>query len=221
MVARPDRSAVALSPDGRWLATMEGRVVMLWDRSNPQAQPITLAGHQGELRRMVFSPDSSSLVSASADRSARVWTLKGLVAGQALDCVDRLARRTPNCVVLSGGHSAALQSASFSPDSRRVVTASADNSIRVWDAATGHEWAALYRHGGKVNSALFDRSGEQILSVSDDGTALIGRCDACRLPLAELVQRAHAGLRLTAGDEAALKADAVSWLPHWLGGAGG
>ena len=148
VAARPGRTAVALSPDGRWLATLEGRVLMLWDRSNPQAQPITLAGHQGDLRRVVFSPDSSSLVSASAGRSARVWTLKGLLAGQTLNCVDRLARRTPNCVVLSGGHSAALQSANFSPDGRRVVTASADNSIRVWDAATGHEWAALYRHGG-------------------------------------------------------------------------
>ena len=167
---------------------------------------------------MVFSPDSSTLVSASADRSARVWTLKGLVAGQTLDCVDRLARRTPNCVVLSGGHSAALQSAHFSPDGKRVVTASADNSIRVWDAATGHEWAALYRHGGKVNSALFDRSGEQIVSVSDDGTAQVGRCDACRLPLDELKQRAQASVRMTEGDEAALKADAASWLPRWLGG---
>ena len=218
VAARPGRAAVALSPDGRWLATMEGRLVMLWDRSSPQAKPITLAGHQGDLRRVVFSPDSSSLVSASAGRSARVWTLKGLEAGQMLDCVDRAAQRSANCVVLSGGHSAALQSANFSPDGRRVVTASADNSIRVWDATTGHEWAALYRHGGKVNSALFDRSGEQILSVSDDGMALIGRCDACRLPLAELQQRARDTLRLTTGEEAALKADAVSWLPRWLGG---
>ena len=102
-----------------------------------------------------------------------------------------------------------------------MVTASADNSIRVWDAASGNEWAALYRHGAKVNSALFDRSGEKILSISDDGTAMIGRCDACRLPLPELQQRARAGLRLTADDETALKADAVSWLPRWLGGSGG
>ena len=221
VAARPGRTAAALSPDGRWLATMEGRVLMLWDRNNPQGQPITLAGHQGDLRRMVFSPDSSSLVSASAGRNARIWTHKGLVAGQTLNCVDQVAGRNPNCVVLSGGHSAALQSANFSPDGRRVVTASADNSIRVWDAATGHEWAALYRHGGKVNSALFDRSGEQIVSISDDGMALIGRCDACRLPLAELQQRARATLRLSAGEEAALRADTVSWLPRWLGGSGG
>lgn len=221
LTARPDRSAVALSSDGHWLATIEENAIQLWDRTQPQAQPINLRGHLGQLRSVSFSPDSSSLVSASADRSARVWILKGLTAGQTLDCVDRVARRTPNCVVLSGGHSAALQSANFSPDGRRVVTASADNSIRVWDAASGNEWAALYRHGAKVNSALFDRSGEKILSISDDGTALIGRCDACRLPLPELQQRARAGLRLTADDETALKADAVSWLPRLLGGSGG
>ena len=214
---KADVSAVALSPDGRWLATL-GDTIQLWNRADPQGKPITLTGHQGALRSVVFSPDSSTLVSASADRSARVWTLKGLVAGQTLDCVDRLARQTSHCVVLSGGHSAALQSAHFSPDGKRVVTASADNSIRVWDAATGHEWAALYRHGGKVNSALFDQSGEQIVSVSDDGTALVGRCDACRQPLDQLKQRAQASLRMTADEEAALRADAVSWLPRWLGG---
>ena len=122
-------------------------------------------------------------------------------------------------VVLKGGHSAALTSARFSPDGAWVVTASADNSVRVWDAHEGLERAALYRHAGAVAQAMFDASGEWILSVSHDGTAVLGRCDACRAPLPALRQRAQASVKLTPDDLAAVRADStVQILPFmWSG----
>jgi WD40 repeat protein len=205
-----DRNGVALSPDGRWLATLEGKRTMLWDRQAPAAPARELKGHKGDIRGLVFSADSSALVTASADRTARVWTVKGLATGQ-----------MPASVELAGGHSAALSSASFSPDGKRVVTASADNSVRVWDAASGRELAALYHHAGKVNDAEFDASGERIVSASDDGTVMVSRCDACRLPLADLVTSARTGLRLTADEDQRLTAEqharsTLLTLPRWL-----
>ena len=35
------------------------------------------------------------------------------------------------------GHSEGVSSATFSPDGKRIVTASSDRTARVWDAATG------------------------------------------------------------------------------------
>jgi WD40 repeat protein len=212
LAAQPDRYGISLSPDGRWLATLEGKRTMLWDRQAPAAPARELKGHKGDIRGLVFSADSSALVTASADRTARVWTVKGLAAGQ-----------MPPSVELAGGHSAALSSASFSPDGKRVVTASADNSVRVWDAASGRELAALYHHAGKVNDAVFDASGERIVSASDDGTAMVSRCDACRLPLADLVARARLIVRLTDDEEQRLRSEqqarsAFLTLPRWLGG---
>ncbi len=191
--AQPQTGSAALSPDGRWIAMLRGAAALLWDRQAPTAPPRLLVGHSGDLRALAFSPDGSALVTASADRTARVWLLKGLAPGAA-----------PRSVELKGGHSAALTSASFSPDGAWVVTASADNSVRVWDAAQGLERAALYRHAGAVNQALFDASGELILSVSDDGTAVLGRCDACRLPLPALRQQASDSVKLAPGELAAL-----------------
>src|SRR5262249_57087063 len=57
------------------------------------------------------------VVTASNDRTARVWDAAG---GKQI-------------AVLSG-HDALVQSAAFSPDGSRVVTASADKTARVWDA---------------------------------------------------------------------------------------
>ena len=44
------------------------------------------------------------------------------------------------------GHSGPVASAAFSPDGKLVVTASADMTARVWDAATGKTTAILSGH---------------------------------------------------------------------------
>jgi WD40 repeat protein len=51
------------------------------------------------------------------------------------------------------GHEGSVNSAAFSPDGTRIVTASADTTARIWDAATAKEIAVLNGHEGSVNSA--------------------------------------------------------------------
>ena len=41
------------------------------------------------------------------------------------------------------GHQSVVSSAAFSPDGRRVVTASADTTAIIWDASTGDQIAVL------------------------------------------------------------------------------
>ena len=56
---------------------------------------------------------------------------------------------------------------------KRVVSASWDESIRIWDAETGKELNVLEGHTDGVNSASFSPDGKHIISVSADGTARI------------------------------------------------
>ncbi len=168
------------SADGRWVATADGNDALLFDRLAPKAAPLRLSGHGGTVRSLAFSADSQALVSASGDRTARVWPLKGLVAA-----------RPPQAVLLSGGHSAAVMSAVFSPDGRFVATGGADNSVRVWDARQGWEISALYRHDDAVPALAWHADG-RIASASDDGTVLLGPCQPCVAPLATLRDAARA-----------------------------
>jgi WD40 repeat protein len=62
--------------------------------------------------------------------------------------------------------------AAFSPDGRRVVTASRDGTARVWDAATGHPVIRPLLHGGKVWSTVFSPDGRRVLTVNE-GTARV------------------------------------------------
>jgi dipeptidyl aminopeptidase/acylaminoacyl peptidase len=61
----------------------------------------------------------------------------------------------------------------FSPDGLRVVTASRDNTARVWDAATGEALSEPMAHDGEVHSAQFSADGQRVVTASGDRTARV------------------------------------------------
>jgi eukaryotic-like serine/threonine-protein kinase len=71
------------------------------------------------------------------------------------------------------GHGDRLNSAAYSPDGGRIVTASNDKTARIWDARTGVELAVLFGHGDAVASAAYSPDGTRIVTASYDKTALI------------------------------------------------
>ncbi len=70
-------------------------------------------------------------------------------------------------------HQDKVVSVHFSFDGKRVVTASLDQTFRVWDANKGRPQTASIAHGGPVRSATFSPDGERVLTASDDRTARI------------------------------------------------
>ncbi len=75
------------------------------------------------------------------------------------------------------GHTDVVWSATFSPDGspdgRKIVTASGDNTAKVWDATTGKELATLQGHTNPVNSATFSPDSTKIVTASYDHTAKV------------------------------------------------
>jgi WD40 repeat protein len=66
-----------------------------------------------------------------------------------------------------------VNSATFNPDGTRVLSASDDNTARIWDAASAKEVAILRGHEGPVNSAVFSSDGKRAVTASDDKTVRI------------------------------------------------
>src|SRR5262249_40902374 len=63
-------------------------------------------------------------------------------------------------------HNDRVTSARFSPDGKKVVTASWDQTARIWDAATGKELQVLRGHERSILAALFSPDGRRVLTVS-------------------------------------------------------
>jgi len=70
-------------------------------------------------------------------------------------------------------HQDLVEEAAFSPDGRRVVTASADYSAQVWDAETGAALTDALRFGAGVAAASFSPDGRRVVTGSRQGTARV------------------------------------------------
>ena len=68
-------------------------------------------------------------------------------------------------------HEKAVYVTAFSPDGKRVVTGSGDNTARLWDASTGAEIAVLNAHAGGIHAASFSPDGKRVVTGSSDNTA--------------------------------------------------
>jgi WD40 repeat protein len=66
------------------------------------------------------------------------------------------------------GHTGAVRAAQFSPDGKRVVTASVDASARIFDAVTGRSLLTLTGHAADVNGAAFSPDGSRVVTASTD-----------------------------------------------------
>jgi len=75
------------------------------------------------------------------------------------------------------GHTAAVISVAWSPDRHRIASASVDETIKVWDVATGTEIRTLTGHSQSVTSVAFSPDGTRLASGSRDQTIKVWDAD--------------------------------------------
>jgi hypothetical protein len=119
--------------------------------------PKKLAGHNGKIISVSFSPNCKFIASGSGDGTARIWNFNN---GE----VSRILKVTKD--------GRAVKSVSFSPDSKLLATGAADGTARVWDVITGNS-SNLFRHRDVVNSVEFSPDSNYIATASDFPTVRI------------------------------------------------
>ena len=160
-----DVYCVAYSPDGALLASGSGdKSIRLWDAKTFEVIR-TLDGHTQVVRWVSFSRDGRMLASTGADLTIRLWDVasgKEIKSLRGHANVVKMVHFLPAPAAGAGG-----------ADEKKLVSAAADGTVRIWDVESGQETALLAGHTNSVECVSPSGDGKLLASSSNDGTIRI------------------------------------------------
>jgi eukaryotic-like serine/threonine-protein kinase len=154
-------SSVALSPDGKRLATGHTfsydngngeAVVKLWDLATGTLSA-TLAGHREGITAVAFAEGGRAVAAADAEGTVRLWDLATLR--------ERGVYR---------GHRDVVLCLAYSPGGATLATGAADNTVKLWDAVPERERDTLHPEQQGILTLALTADGATLATGGSNGT---------------------------------------------------
>jgi WD40 repeat protein len=156
---------VTFSPDGRRLAALcSDRTVKVWDVETSEVT-VTLTGLPTRPVGLGFSPDGETLITLGGSRGAETAVAYDLSSSKAVRTVRGPRLQSAGKLIAAG--------ATLSPDGSRAATFGEDNSLTIWDTATGQTVLALKEAAygpNPLSRFRFSPDGTRVASFYPRGT---------------------------------------------------
>ena len=158
---------LAFSPNSQMLVAGRSRSIDLWDFRTGELIAV-LDGHTSPVRALVFTPDGKTLFSGS-EQELKSWSMGTLREKMEIPGPNGAVDISPDGRLLASGHygpgtiressdlrelvtlrghKEKIWEIAFSPDGKTLATASWDQTVRLWQVATGQELISFHASGG-------------------------------------------------------------------------
>jgi WD40 repeat protein/DNA-binding SARP family transcriptional activator len=190
---------VAFHPDGKTVAVNDrDHVIRLWEINSGRIS-CTLLGHTNTIHALAFSPDGQSLVSGGWDKTIRFWDVPSGAALYTMqgyqNTIESIAIGTgapTGCQYLANGntdhlihlwdteqgrqlqtlhgHTGPVRAVAFHPHGNRLVSGSADRTLRLWqiDQTKSVLIQTIYGHSAEITAVAFSPDGSFFVSAGMD-----------------------------------------------------
>lgn len=158
-------NAVAILPNGKSVITASGAKLKIWDlKSGVEKQSLIghsewksgqtfTTGRESEIQAIAVTRDGRKAVSASSDRTLKLWNL--------LEGKDEIAFI---------GHSGSVNAVALTENGHMAVSGSSDKTVKVWDLKRVKVPSVSIGHFLKINTLSISPDGRLLVSGSDDNT---------------------------------------------------
>ena len=147
---------IDISADQRYLLTLSGREVILWDLQAGEELG-ALRAHKLPVTVARFSHDGEYILTGSEDYLAILWNRGTRMPIHTLEYI----------------HTGEILDVDFSPDSRYLLTTSADSMAAVWDRSTGQFVANFFGPDQPIRFGRFLADSRHLLTASAEGEAVL------------------------------------------------
>jgi WD40 repeat protein len=185
-------NSISFSPDRQTLASasVDG-TIKVWklierveDCQNQGILIRSLSGHKNSVNSISFSSDGTTLASADADGIIKLWQLDDTSTNFQI-FQDNSQKQKSSLLKTFTAHKEAINSVSFSPDSKILASAGSDRIIKLWSLAdatvtspkSGTLIKTLTGHQDAINSISFSPNGKMIASASKDKSVKLWNLD--------------------------------------------
>jgi eukaryotic-like serine/threonine-protein kinase len=164
-------SCVAWSPDGKNIACGSLDTTVQVRQADSGSRLFIYSGHTGPVHAVAWSPSNSS---SHSESGWRIASASGAAGNADVDNTVQIWNAlTGDNPLIYRDHFYFVNDVAWSPDGKKIASASADTNVQVWNVATGSNILTYRGHSNRVNAVAWSPSGTRIASASDDRTVQI------------------------------------------------